>query len=542
MCLMCSADLDDLRAALIRKPRDAAAYGRLIHHLVDDSDVFRWFFRQALLVDLDLLTIEGDVLRRAMLSSGRLDTSTLRRIADSVEFEHRGMMALFTAAALLVCGRLNEDRLARDRFPYRNDSDNLSRAISLLFRNLEPQTAAQAFSLCVLKQDLIMILRAAGFMELVARLAEDVSIFVHSARHRFNEGGCRILSHRWTFAIGHLVLAAVLIRGAEAGVLDFRTTRIWDSSLANDVLRSRFEELSTSIETVPMGAMFAEGFTAFRREWIDGRFVDQFEACGIIADHAGDAQGAILARPDTDDRVLSKFFRAIGIGPSDRIVTLHCRAAGFRRDRMQDLRNVDIAGYLPAIRALAAQGYRVIRMGDPSMPPLPSIDGVFDYALSPLKSQELDVQLPGVAHFHIGCSSGLSMVPLLYATPTLFLNWATCDLLPWGRRNCTVLKPITAMADRRRVTGWSAYSRPGQLYSHALLTASGHGISDLDSAEVTRAVTDFVATLEAEHPEPPKVGRNLGPVLLADDDGHFHDLRREILAGSPPGELPIPNR
>lgn len=223
-------------------------------------------------------------------------------------------------------------------------------------------------------------------------------------------------------------------------------------------------------------------------------------------------------------RLWPAFFEASGLDPSDRLVTLHCRDSGFRRDAYHDLRNTDITTCLPAIASLARSGYRVIRLGDGSMPPMPAIDGVFDYALSELKSEELDILLPAVSEFHIGSSSGLSLVPLLFGTPCLFLNWHPFELLPWGRRNWTVLKPIKALSDHRRVLDRDSYAPLGRIRDRPLLNSLGYDIVDLDADEIGRAVTGFVAALQSGPIEPTKAGPNIGRLLVADDRGCLQTL------------------
>lgn len=534
-----SADLPtSLRVSIVQAPHDAPAHARLVRHLGDAPSVFRWFRRLTLLVDEDLGRVDGDVLRRAMLSTKALDIGALRRSMAAVSFGNRSwsMMVPFYAAALHATDRIDPGSPAGGPVSFPAEGDNFRKIVSLLVPDLDPVSSAQAFNLSVLQHGIVMQLRQAGYTARAFRLAEALSAFNRRARQRFHGAGPRIFSHRWTFAIGHMVVAAFMIKGGGAGVLDFSGARIWDGPMANSALRSRFQALSPNVEFVPMGTLFADGFAAYLKEWIDGRPVDLFEVCGIVADRAGDERGAILARPDPNDPVLARFYEAAGLDPADRIVTLHCREGGFRVDAQQDLRNVDVAGYGPALRRLVARGYRVIRLGDPSMRPLPDIPGVLDYARSPLKSEALDILLPGVAQFHIGSSSGLSKVPLLYGTPCLFLNWYPCDLLPWGRRNWTVLKPLTRLADARRLTDWRRYSGPGQLHSSALLAAAGYGIADLAAVEVERAVTGFCAMLEEGGPEPAKAGRNLGRILIAGDHGGFHDLRPEILAGTQEAE------
>jgi len=528
-----------VRVATLCDPKNPVACAELVRCLGDAKAVFGWFRRLSLLLDEDIEAVDGDVLRKAMLATKALDPARLRRSVNAVGFGNQSWSALvpFFAAALLATDRLDpqSQTLAPAGFPLHGD--NFQKVLSLLLPNLTPASQAQAFNLSVLKHSVVKQLRQAGFTACAHRFADDLSAFNRTARQRFQRDGARIFSHRWTFAIGHMVVTAFMIKGGEIGVLDFDGARVWDGRMANMAFRARFPVLSRKVEFVPRGTLFAESFAPYLREMVDGRPVDLFEACGIVADRAGGQGGAILDRPDRDDPVLARFFEAAGFTPDDRIVTLHCREGGFRVDAFQDLRNVDVASYLPALRRLVERGYRVIRLGDPSMTPLPPLAGLFDYARSPLKSEELDIVLPGVADFHIGSSSGLSKVPLLYGTPSLFLNWYPCDLLPWGRRNWTVLKSVTRLADRRRLLDWRAYSGPGQLYSGALLSAAGHRVVDLSAREIERVVADFADGIEAARPEPAREGRNLGRVLLAGEDSAFLDLRPEIVAAAAdPGE------
>jgi putative glycosyltransferase (TIGR04372 family) len=258
-----------------------------------------------------------------------------------------------------------------------------------------------------------------------------------------------------------MTILMFLIKGAEAELLPFDRVRVWDGNMANGALRAKLISMSPVVEAVPSGTQFAETFAANGFEVVEGRMVDQFSACGIIADRVGDRWGGILTKPTKDDPDISRFLREVGFDADTPIVTVHAREAGFRADVHQTLRNIDIAAYRGALSVLVARGYRIVRLGDASMTPLDGIDGVFDYARSSLKSELMDILLPGIAAFHIGCASGLSHVPLLYGTPTLYLNWNSVDLLPWDRRTWTVLKPIVHGVTGARVRALSVYEESG---------------------------------------------------------------------------------
>ncbi len=127
--------------------------------------------------------------------------------------------------------------------------------------------------------------------------------------------------------------------------------------------------------------------------------------------------------------------QAIGIDPGHKLVCIHIRddaylaAAEPGRDwRYHDYRNPCIENYLPAIRWLLTEGYKVIRMGRVAARPLEiEHSGFVDYAFSPLQSDFLDVFLYSQAHLSIaGSASGIDNLGYAFHTPTILV-----DLVPF---------------------------------------------------------------------------------------------------------------
>jgi len=512
---------------MLRDPADAAAYPDAIRGLRPGAAVFRWFRRLTVLptafAEGDILMVDGDVLRRALRATASVEVADLRRLANSVRFRHRAIPG-FVGAALVANRRVDLDALATLPVRFADARDNFDRLIAILSENAVPDTVDEAYSMTLAKQSVASALRSAGLNEQAARLELNVSRFMRRVRRNLYGEAFRVFRPQWTAAIGHLVLLAFLFRGQAEGIFDFRGAKVVGGRIANRFLWDLMLSASPDVEIVPGWTGFADSHSSRHLEWVDGRFVDCFEACGIVADRAGDCRGAILAQPARSQPALARFLASTGIAPDDRIVTLHCREAGFRVNERHDLRNAEIASCLPAVAGLVARGYRVVRLGDRTMTPLPAMAGVVDYATSDLKSAELDVLLPAAATFHIGSSSGLSLVPLLFGVPCLFLNWYPFDLLPWGRRNWTVLKTLTSLADGRRVTDRATYGPLARLRDRRLLRASGHDAHDLRPVEITRAVEDFARIRESEPGEPPRSGRNAGRLLIADESGRLRDL------------------
>lgn len=507
------------RAAMVLKPQEAGAYADCVLGLGDDAAVFRWFRRLLILSP----EIDGAVFRKALKAAGGVEADVLARLANAAKRQDVAILP-FVGAALLVTGRVGAAGPSRPRAMFDGEADNFGQMVGMLSGRSLPGSIPEAFHVVMLMLHTGRVLKSAGYFDLSDRVGLMTSVVLRLVRRQLYQSEFRVFSHHWIFAIGHMVILSFLIKGQEAGMLDFHQTKVWSGKAANWFLWRCLTEMSPGLQMIRRGSTFADNHSSGSLEWIDGRYVDCFNACGVIADQAGDADGGILARPAPSHPILRDYFAAVGIDTPDRVVTVHCREGGFRLNGQHDLRNADIASYRTALRHLVAQGYRAIRLGDPSMTPLPPMDGVVDYAVSALKSEELDILLPGIARFHLGSSSGMSLVPLLFGTPCLFLNWHPFDLLPWGRRNWTVLKPLESLGDRRRIVDRRTYAFLGRIRERGLLNAFGYDAPALEADEIARAVREFVDALDAEAAGPPKCGPNRGRVLVADGHGGLTEL------------------
>jgi putative glycosyltransferase (TIGR04372 family) len=142
---------------------------------------------------------------------------------------------------------------------------------------------------------------------------------------------------------------------------------------------------------------------------------------------AGVDTGLHLSLPPALAREAEARARLAGIDPDRPLVTLHVRESGYRagaglRQRQWDLlRNARIDTYRDACRALAARGYTVVRLGDPSMTPV-GADGLVDLAHSAHRSEALEAWCVLRSEFMIGCDSGPSWLAVLAGVPVLTVN------------------------------------------------------------------------------------------------------------------------
>ncbi len=134
-----------------------------------------------------------------------------------------------------------------------------------------------------------------------------------------------------------------------------------------------------------------------------------------------------LSLPPDHEREAAARALALGIRPTDRVVTVHVRETGYRssaglRQRDWDvLRNARIETYFEAFDALVERGYAVVRLGDPTMTPVDR-PGVVDLATSPQRTEWLEAWCVLRSEFLIGCDSGPSWLAVLAGVPVLTAN------------------------------------------------------------------------------------------------------------------------
>lgn len=119
----------------------------------------------------------------------------------------------------------------------------------------------------------------------------------------------------------------------------------------------------------------------------------------------------------------------LGVPKDAWFVGLHAREPGFKDggSKFDSYRNVDIDTYLPAIKTIVAHGGWVIRMGNPTMTPLPQMDHVIDYAHSDVRIDWMDVFLSSQCRFFMDTSTGLGMISMAFGVPIVRTN-----ILPWN--------------------------------------------------------------------------------------------------------------
>lgn len=158
-----------------------------------------------------------------------------------------------------------------------------------------------------------------------------------------------------------------------------------------------------------------------------------------------DAQGRppLLALESDHERKGRQALAALGMPSDSWFVALHVREAGYlgeSSDSHRATRNADIHTYFPAVRRIVERGGWVVRIGDPTMTPIPEIEHVIDYVHTEVQSDWMDVFLGASCRFLLGTSSGAFVIPWSFGRPVVLANWETLRTRPWGRRDLFIPK------------------------------------------------------------------------------------------------------
>lgn len=124
--------------------------------------------------------------------------------------------------------------------------------------------------------------------------------------------------------------------------------------------------------------------------------------------------------------------RQLGIKSDCWYVCFHNREAGYLPNlEYHSYRDASISTLHKAMQWIVDQGGIAIRMGDPTMTPLPPMEGVVDYAHSEHREPFLDLYLCATCRFIVGCSSGLFCVSGVFHRPVACVNMAPMGSIPF---------------------------------------------------------------------------------------------------------------
>jgi putative glycosyltransferase (TIGR04372 family) len=203
------------------------------------------------------------------------------------------------------------------------------------------------------------------------------------------------------------------------------------------------------LESVERAALVEEFWEIF---FPDGQGLPYSHAAAKIQNRwEAENRPPLFARREECDTALRVLRRRLGIPEDAWYACLHVREPSFHsgwNKVWEQARDADIRTYSAAVRTIVQWGGYVIRMGDPSMPPLPPVNGAIDYARSELKCEYADILLLSGARFFVGTNSGLSVVPGIYGVPCVLTNWVPIALPNWFGKDLMIPKLLRYKGSR----------------------------------------------------------------------------------------------
>jgi putative glycosyltransferase (TIGR04372 family) len=148
-----------------------------------------------------------------------------------------------------------------------------------------------------------------------------------------------------------------------------------------------------------------------------------------------------------------KCLESLGVPKDGWFVCLHVRESGFLPQlTYHSYRDADVSTYLPSVQWIVDQGGWVIRMGDPTMKPLPPLNRVIDYPHSHLRCDWMDIFLCAECKFFLGTSSGLFDVAYIFGRPCALANFAPLTESSFSSKDIYIQKLYYSLEHDRIMT------------------------------------------------------------------------------------------
>lgn len=197
-------------------------------------------------------------------------------------------------------------------------------------------------------------------------------------------------------------------------------------------------------------------------------------------------------------KVGREYLRKRGIGDSDWFVCIHVRELGYYDDaHTLTPRCASIERYGEAITAITEAGGWVIRVGDPTMTPLPTTPRVLDLAIDqPPSAGRLMSYVTASCRFFICMQSGPHDTAMLFGRPRLIMNmYSPAFGLPFLPSDAGVFKYVSSMQTGESLTPAEQLGSLDFFGPHGHMSVGGSRYTELgarDIAEATRIYLDYL--------------------------------------------------
>lgn len=326
--------------------------------------------------------------------------------------------------------------------------------------------------------------------------------------------GLAVLSNHWVTNIGHFwgletFVKEVTLRRSEykAGLL------VCAQRPANPALFSYFENyiraVTEPVEASWLHSMPEEHFWVSEHAGIlSGSMAIVRKPLALLDEEWNQSgRGPLLTlRPDHEEFGW-KTMESLGIPRGSWFVSFHARSMGFYEvgnfGKHNEFRNASIENYISAFKLITDRGGWILRMGDASMPKLPPMPGVIDYAHTKAKSDWMDVFLWAKCRFFLGTQSGPQNIPPMFGVPVVMVNMTSILALMQFllRRDIAIVKHHWSIDEKRNLSFRETLEEPyGSVFSNAnLLRKHRIELTENSPDEIEEAVAEMLQRLEGTY-------------------------------------------
>ncbi len=317
--------------------------------------------------------------------------------------------------------------------------------------------------------------------------------------HQLDKLGVHFL-REWTYAIGHMALLDFYIKMGILGLRDPYRPIILDANPANRAYLGYWQEYIPDIITYPEGVKLLTPLATRLEDHLrvfnfkDGRKVNYLAAILEVQQKWEEEKRDVLLKLKDSDRERGyATLKRLGLHENIWFVGLHVRDTQARNTR-----DCDISTYSMAMKTITDRGGWVIRMGNPSMPALPPMPHVIDYAHHEVHSDWMDTFLWAACRFFIGTQSGPYMVPSTFGVPCVLTN-SFPMALPLPYQNINIYKLYWSEKERRLMTFAEACaSKVGLAESRRYINSVGVKLIDNTPEEINDVVIEMLNRLDGK--------------------------------------------
>ena len=197
---------------------------------------------------------------------------------------------------------------------------------------------------------------------------------------------------------------------------------------------------------------------------------------------------------DHKNKIARRLLSEIGIDFSTWYVCVHVRESGFKNDHgRREYRNSSVHNYIPAIKVITDAGGVVVRIGDPTMTPLPELPNVIDYPFSSKKNPLLDLYLIKHCRFFLGTVSGPVSVALMFFKDILVTNINEWILsYPLRKKDRGILTHVYSKAHGRYLTFHEVLSDDWKQQNVFGYIDDNYELTENTAEDIEMAVSEFL--------------------------------------------------